>query len=676
MKLSRLFTPITINGLQLKNRLVMPAIHHLYTPDGFANERNNQYYWTRAEGGVGLIIVGGCRFDDYGYSKDMMSLHTDEHIPGWKTFTDGIHSKGCKIGVQLYHAGRYAKTKNLQGKQALSPSGGFCKYTNEISKEMSTEELKEIIRTWAEGAIRAKKAGFDAVEILASAGYLISQFLSPLTNKRTDEYGGSWENRCRFTLEVIAAIRAAVGENYPLMMRIAGNDFVEGGNNNSHAVEYAKLIEQAGIDMIDVTGGWHETKVPQLPGEVPRAGYSYLAAAIKAAVSIPVMVSNRINDPIVGEEILALERGDLIGLGRTLIADPDWVNKARDGKFDEIKRCVACNQGCLAKTFFGKPIECLINGSAGKEYLMKKVGNNTQSKNILVVGAGPGGCEFAIKAAEFGHKITIWEKEAEIGGQLSMVAMPPGKVEFANLIKYYKTMLQKLSVHVEYNKKATAKEIIEQQYDTVVIAAGVNPKVIKLPCTSNDISIHTANEVLSQYVIPGKNVMVIGGGSVGCETAQYLAHRGSLSPKQLYFLMAQNAEDMEKINSLLCSSDRNIAIVEITGKIGAGFELGTGWPILKDLKRLGVKQYTNTKILDVGTDKVILEVTNKDSSVETVEVLCDSIVLAVGSTANNELYEQLKDKVAEIYNIGDSREVGKILDAIRDASALATHISQ
>ena len=673
MQFVRSFSPLSIKGLTIKNRFVMPAIHHLYTPDGCATERFNEYYWRKAEGGVGMIIIGGCRFDDYGAPYAMMSLQYDEMIPGWKAFVDGVHSRGAKVAVQLYHAGRYTKQKNVpSGQSALAPSAVFSTYTKETPKAMSKEEIQTVIRQWAAAAGRAKKAGFDAVEILGSAGYLISQFLSPVTNLREDEYGGSWENRCRFALEVIAAVRAEVGEDYPLFMRIAGNDFMKGSNTNVDAVEFAKVIEKAGIDMINVTGGWHETMVPQLPGEVPKAGFSYLAAAIKKAVSVPVMVSNRMNDPYLAEEVLALGRGDLVGLGRTLIADPEWVNKVKEGRMEEIRPCVACNQGCLAKTFFANPIECLVNASAGKEYLCKAVAP-VEPRKLLVIGGGPSGCEFAIKAAEMGHNVTLWEKNAKIGGQLYQVAAPPGKDGFANLIRYYENMLKKYQVKVVFNKEATEAEVLGGGFDAVVFGTGAIPKVIPMPNPFEKIIIVSAADVLSGNVIPGKNVVIVGGGSVGCETAQFLAHRGSISPEQLYFLSAHKAENQEKIQSLLNSSDRNVTIVEILKSIGAGFEPGTGWPILKDIKRLGVVQHALSKIVSITADSVIIEKT-QEGSTETIEIPCDTLILAVGSRSNNVLYESLKDKLSNVYILGDAQKIGKIFDAVRDANILASDI--
>jgi len=522
---------------------------------------------------------------------------------------------------------------------------------------------------WAAGAVRAQKAGFDMVEILASAGYLITQFLSPVKNLRKDEYGGSWENRTRFAREVVAAVRKAVGPDYPLSMRIAGNDFVKNSNTNEQAVEFCKLMEECGIDTFNVTGGWHESIVPQITGDLPRGGYTYLGEAVKKAVSIPVAVSNRINDPILGEKLLRMGVGDMVSLARPLIADPDWAKKAQEGRFDEIRRCMACNQGCLAHTFFVKPIACLVNGTAGREYLLKETIPESL-KNILVVGAGPAGCEFAIQAAKRGHTVTIWEQEDRIGGQLPMVAAAPGKHEFANLIKYYETMLKKSGVEVILNKSATAKEIAQGGFDLVITATGMIPNTIPLPGKST-IPVYSAYDVLQGKVIPGKDVVVVGGGSVGCETAQYMAHDAGTSPELIFFLLEHEAETVEKIKSLVNSNRRNISILDIA-KIGSGFDPGTGWPVMKDLKRLAVKQYPFANITDIDDNSVTIIVTDKETKEKSTEKIpCDTIVLSVGAKPNNTLYSELKELGVNAINIGDSNQIGKVMSAVQEADDLA-----
>lgn len=670
MEFKKLFSPITINGMTLKNRLIMPAIHHSYTPKGVATERFIQYYWRRAEGGVGLIIVGGCVIDNYRGYKDIMSLESDEYISGYKEFTDGIHERGCKIAVQLMHTGRYGRSKYITGDDsAIAPSAVYSKYTKETPRAMTIEEIKNTIKHWVDAAVRAKKAGFDAVEIIGSAGYLISQFLSPITNLREDEYGESFENRTRFPLEVIGAVRQAVGGFYPVFIRVAGNDFVEGGNTNEDCVAFCKLAEKTGVDMINITGGWHETVIPQLSGDTPRGAFAYLAEKVKDSVDIAVMSSNRFNDPRVAEKVLALKQADLIGVGRTLIADPDWPNKAKEEREDEIRRCVACNQGCLARMFFDKPIECLVNGYAGREYLFLDK-EPKQTNKLLVVGAGAAGCEFAIRAAQRGHSVILWERSDFIGGQLKLVAAPPSKNEFNNLPRYFGAMLKKAGVVVLLNKEATAREIETSNFDEVILATGVTPSKLQLPGDGR-IPMYTAVDILDGKYMAGRNVVLIGGGSVGCETATYLTHEGSLSEKQLYFMLSQKSEKVNMILDMLNTSRRNVSIVDIA-KIGAGFDPGCGWPVMKDLRRLGVKQYSLSKVLDIRDEKVFIETTNKKTrEVSNVEIPCDTIIMAVGSKSNTALYDELKNGSKHIHNIGDSSKVGKILDAIRQADDLA-----
>lgn len=364
---------------------------------------------------------------------------------------------------------------------------------------------------------------------------------------------------------------------------------------------------------------------------------------------------------------------DLISVGRSLIADPDWAQKAEAGSFSEIRRCVACNQGCLAKTFFGKPIECLVNGKAGIEYLEKET-RPVDLMRILVIGAGPGGCEFAIQAAQQGHKVTLWELDSAIGGQLGLIAAPPGKDEFNSLVVYYGAMLKKYNINVTLDKFASEEEIAAFPCDAVVTATGIIPNRLTLP-GDGSIPICTAYDVLDQKLMAGKNVVIIGGGAVGCEVAQYLAHEASLSPRQVYFLLEHKAEKVEKVLELMNSSLRNISIIDII-KIGSGFEQGTGWPVLKDLKRLGVKQYSFAKVSDISNGTIIIEVTDqKTNEIWEKSIHCDTIVMAIGAKPNNKLQENLRRRGINVHNLGDSDKVGKVQDAVRGAGALLAKLS-
>jgi 2,4-dienoyl-CoA reductase (NADPH2) len=445
-------------------------------------------------------------------------------------------------------------------------------------------------------------------------------------------------------------------------------------------VKLAVLLERAGTDLIDVTGGWHETRIPQLPGDLPRGGFAYLAGAVQDAVTIPVLTANRHNDPAEAETTLALEEARLIGLARPLLADPDWPEKARTGRAAVLRPCVACNQGCLAKMFFGQPVECLVNPQAGREYLLAgDRGDATTSapktartpqKRLLVIGGGPAGCAFATGAAEKGHKVTLWEKQDRLGGQLHLVKAPPGKREFGELIRYYEAALKEAGVTLVLRKEATAGDIRKAGFDAVILATGARAKRFPLPGNGR-IPVYTAAEILEGREIAGRRVVVAGGAAAGCETAQYLAREGALREEQLYFMMSHRSESDALIRSLLDNSRREIAVVDIA-KVGGGFDPGCAWPVMKDLKRLNVKTHSFSKIADTTDGHVILEKEDESSGKPVrVELACDAVVLAVGSEPDDGLFQELKEDGIPLHRIGDAAAVGKIIDALRQADALA-----
>ncbi len=668
MEFTRLNSKITVNGMQLRNRIMMVAMHHLYTEDGFCTPKFTEYYLKRARGGAGLIIVGACRFDDYGAKESCISLRDDEHIPGWKAFTDRIHAEsGAKVAVQLYHAGRYMPKADVPcGKEALAPSAVYSTYTREVAKEATEAELAEIIENWAAAAVRAKKAGFDAVELIGSVGYLISQFLSPTTNLRTDKYGGSWENRCRFPLEAIRAVRAAVGKDYPLILRMCCSDLIPGANTEDELAVFARLAQDAGVDMLDVTGGWHESRVPQLTGDAPGAALEFLQKKIKEAVTIPVAIATRFGDPEKAEEALALGHGDIIGMGRPLLADPELPEKAFSGRAGEIRPCVACNQGCLANTFFDRPIVCLVNGMAGREYEIK-FEKTEKPKEILVIGAGPAGCEFAIRAASRGHRVTIWEKSGEPGGMLKYVAKLPARQEFSRLIKYYETALKAAGVRVELNKEARPDNVPES-FDTVMLASGaVYQPVIPENC---GVPAYSVTQVVKREVMPGKNVVVLDGTYMGCETARYLARSASVNPEQLYHRMVYGATSQEKIDASLRECDRNIAIVAEGPKIGGGYESGTSWPVMMDLNRLGVKKYKSAVLESISGGKAAF----KDENGQQTELCCDCVIVPEKRTPEEEMKKALEDRGFEVLSAGDAEAPAKAINAIHRACELGMRV--
>ncbi len=663
MKFTRLFTPITIGSMTLKNRIVMPAMHHLYTEDGYNTPRFSEYYWKRVEGGAGLIIVGSCRFDDYGAKIGSMSLRTDDTIPGWKTFTDGVHDRGGKVAVQLYHAGRYMPRADVPcGGDALSPSATFASYTRETAPEMTRQQIFDLVEDYVSGAKRAVEAGFDAVEISASSGYLLCQFLSPLTNLRTDEFGGSFENRCRFPLMVISAVRKVLPEGYPLLLRLGADDFVPGSNTLSDAMAFAPLAQAAGIDMFNVTGGWHETKIPQLTGDLPKAGLSYLGQGIKSVVSVPVMMCNRISDPVTAEEVLALEKADLVGFGRPLVADPELPNKALKGTLSEIRPCMACNQGCLANTFFDRPITCLVNGICGRELEYPLIPAESPKK-LLVIGGGPAGCECAFRAASRGHQVTLMESGDSLGGQLRQCAILPARQEFGELIAFYEKNLPLLGVRVILNRTATAEDAGD--YDKVVVATGGIPNETVLPVESGHIPVYTSRQVLSGQVIPGKNVVVIGGSYIGCFTAQYLARKAAMDGDNLFFSLTQNSDTLEHILHRLNTPDRKVTLVEQGKKVGFGFESGTSWPVLGDLNRLGVPFMKNTRVTAITAKGVDATETKKDGTQRVHHFDADCVVVASGVHSDDSFVSALNAAGIDAVSIGNANRLGKALEAIR-----------
>lgn len=672
MQLTRLFTPIQIGSMALKNRIVMPAMHHLYTENGYATPRFCEYYWERVEGGAGLIIVGSCRFDGYGAKANSMSLATDDTIPGWQEFTAGVHQRGGKVAVQLYHAGRYMPKKDVPcGGDALSPSATYASYTRETAPEMTRAQIQQLLKDYAAGAKRAVRAGFDAVEISASSGYLLCQFLSPLTNHRTDEYGGSFENRCRFPLEVIRSVREAIGPDFPLILRLGADDFVPDSNTLADSMAFAPLAEQAGVDMFNITGGWHETKIPQLTGDLPKGGLSYLGKGIRSVVSVPVMMCNRVSDPVTAEQILAMEKADLVGLGRPLIADPQLPNKAKNNQLHQIRPCMACNQGCLANTFFDRPICCLVNGICGRELEFPIVPAEAPKK-LLVVGGGPAGCEFALRAASRGHQVTIMEKTHSLGGQLNLVKDLPARQEFRELIQYYEENLPEAGVTVLLGRTAVPEDAVG--YDQVILAYGGTPSHTALPVAENAIPVYTSRQILSGDIIPGKRVVVIGGTYIGCFTAQYIARSSAMDGDNLFFSMTYQSDTMENIQDRLNHPDRQVVLLEKTKKIGLGFESGTSWPVLGDLSRLGVPFIRNALVTAITAQGVEAEITAKDGSVSKKTFPADCVVVASGVRPDKTLADAFRASGAQVQVIGNADRLGKAIDAVRAGAELGLTI--
>ncbi len=659
MEFPYLFSPIKINTMELKNRIVMTAMHLGYTPKGEVTDCLIDFYTTRARGGVGLIIAGGCSIDEYGSMSSMIGIHDDRYVPGLKRLTKAVQAGGSKIVAQLYQAGRYTHSAMIGGRKPFSSSAVRSKLTGETPRALELEEIPGIQDKFKEAALRAREAGFDAVEILASAGYLVSQFLSPITNLREDKYGGSLENRMRFGIEVAEKVRSAVGKDYPILVRLAGNDFMVGGNTNQEAKVFALELEKAGVDLFNITGGWHETRIPQLTMSVPHRAYVYLAQGIKSAVSTPVLASNRINDPHTGEEILRNGEADLVTMARALIADPYLPNKAKEGKSDLIYHCIACNQGCFDNVFQMKPVTCMVNPRAGKEGELK-LGPAPEPKKVLVIGGGPAGMKAACTAAGRGHKVTLIEKDDTLGGQLLLNRRIPGREEMVTAAIDLINNLKALSVEVLLNKEADITFLKDMSPDAVVVAAGARPVLPDIPGIDGKNVVH-AWDVLAGRVGVGKKVLILGGNAVGLETALYLAVQGTLSPNVLHFLMTNRAESIETLTELLNKGNKDVTVVEMIDKAGKDVGYTTRWTVMAELKRLGVTIMTKTKAVGIRSDGMEIERGNRADFLP-----ADSIVIAAGSLPENGLVNEIERLVREVHTIGDAKEPRKALDAIRE----------
>ncbi len=662
------FEPLKIKSMEIPNRIGMPSMHLNFTADGMLNEKFISFYRERAKGGVGLITIGGCSIDDTAGGRYLVGLYDDKFIPGLKLLTQEIHKiSQTKIAAQLYHAGRYALSFMI-GKQPVAPSAIASKLTKETPKELSVSEIYEIQNDFAQAAYRAKLAGFDSVEILASAGYLISQFLSPLTNKRNDRYGGSFENRANFGIEVIKKVREAVGDNYPIMIRQGGSDFVRGGNTSLEIIEYVKLFCNAGVDLINVTGGWHETHVPQIAGIVPNAGFAYLAYGIKKATHKPTIVSNRVSNIELAAKLIRDGWGDMVNLGRPLIADPYLVNKAKNGKIRQIRPCISCNQLCFDAVFNAKEVGCSVNPIAGKESLFKdgitKIGKN---KKVVIIGAGAGGMSAAIYAAQRGCKVVVFEKSNRIGGQLQIASATDDKREFANLITFFENEAERLGIDIFTGEEASVDDILKLNPDEIIVAEGAKPIIPNLENIDNE-NVTKAEDVLKGLSAIKDKVVIIGGGAVGVDVALYILEHSRINAQQAAFLLKWDAESCERVKELSQIGFKEITILEMLDDIGKDIGKTTRWITLKELTKSKVKMITNVKAKKIEKDGVIVE----DKNLNERKIPADTVVIAVGYKPDRTLYDKLSKHFKDrVHIIGDAKKVRKLPDAIHEGFELA-----
>jgi len=668
LKFIKLFESITINHLTIRNRIVMPAMALAYTDKYTFSNRYKAFYRERAKGGVGLMIIGPLAIDKVGSTPFMPGLFDDKYIGPIREFTDELHKDtDAKIGGQLMQMGRSASS-SYTGMLPIAPSAIPSPISREVPQEMTRDDIEEVKEAYAQAARRAMEAGFDYIEVLAAGGYLIGEFLSPVTNHRTDEYGGPMENRMRFGLEVIRKVRQIVGKDFAMGIRVSGHDFIEGGHTNSESALFCREAEKTGVNSINVTGGWHESYIPQITTNVPPGAFLYLARGIKEKVRVPVFASNRLGDPLVAERALRSGAADMICWGRPLLADPDLPNKVKRGRLDEIVSCIGCNQGCFDQLLSGFSVCCVLNPQVGRE-ADTEIKEARVKKKIFVAGGGPAGMEFALVAKLRGHDVTLYEKEERWGGQVNLVAASPGKKEFLNVVKSLKNRMEISGVGIKLKTTLTSKMVEEKQPDVVVVASGARPIEIKVPGITQP---HVVNawDVLNEMVPNiGKHVVIVGGSATGCETALLVASLGVVDPETFTFLFYHSAEDIDRIRKLLYDTGRKITVIDILERMAGNVGISTRWSLIKTLRLMGVELRPKTKLIKITKDAVIVETEKGRETIPT-----DTVIIAVGSQSVDDLAREIKRDKIEVITIGDAKEPRKITDAIREGFDAALKI--
>ena len=673
--MSKLFESTKIGSIEIKNRLAMSAMDLGFTTEGSINKRFIDFYVERARGGVGLIVVGGCYPEMTGKVwKSIIGLDKDEYIPGLKKLTDTIHKYDTKIAAQILHGGRSASSF-FSKTHPVSPSSLSHINIKQRPHALTIPEIKKVIDGYVAATVRVKKGGFDAVEIHGGMGYLINQFLSRATNKRKDKYGGSLKNRIRFAKEIVVAIKEKVGKRYPVIFRLSGEDFVEDGLKIDESVEIAKELEKAGVDAFNVSPGWHESRTPIMLMSIPRMSYIFLSEKIKDNVNVPVIGSVRINDLALAEDVIDNNQSDIVSIGRPLIADPELPKKYKRKQFEDIRRCIACNQGCFDSLLGFKSISCLYNVRAGRESELK-IKKAKKKKKVMIIGGGPGGMEAARVAALRGHDVHLFEKTDVLGGQLRYAYIPPGREEIVNVISFLENQIKKLNVNIELSKKVDTATINKMKPDVVIAATGGVPLIPKITGIKEK-NVVVAEDVFDNRVKVGKDVVIIGGGTIGCEIALHTAKMGAMDPEVACFLLKNKVIDGDKAVELTSKGKRNITILEMKNKIGGRFGISTRWVIMKQIVDAGINSITGIKVKSMSTksikkkDKVC--VTYEDDKKD-IKIFADTVIIAAGYKSNQDPTRKLNGKIDELYRIGDCVEVRTALEAIHEGFEVGLRI--
>lgn len=654
-----LFTPLDLGFTTLRNRTLMGSMHIGLEEEKGGIDKLAAFYAERAAGGVGVIVTGGVSPNFAGWVGPFASRMTRKsHALKHQVITDAVHEHDGKICMQILHTGRYGYHPLI-----VAPSAIKAPINQFKPRSLSRWGVKSTISDYANCAKMAQLAGYDGVEIMGSEGYLINQFLCPRTNHRSDEWGGAFENRARFAVEIAKAVRSAVGEKFIIIFRISMLDLVEGGSEWEEVVALAKMLEEAGVSIINTGIGWHEARVPTIATSVPRAAFTWITEKLKGEVSVPLVTTNRINTPEVAEQVLADGHADMVSMARPFLADADFVNKAEQNKGDRINTCIACNQACLDHVFERKRATCLVNPRAAYETELNFPLTN-HKKKLAVVGAGPAGLAFSCYAAERGHEVHLFDRDKEIGGQFNFAKRVPGKEEFYETIRYFKNRLADTGVNVHLESPQTAESLKEGGFDEVILATGIIPRKLNIPGIDHE-KVMSYLDVLRDNKPVGKKVAIIGAGGIGFDVAEFLVEEHSLTTDPEQWLKTWGIDTEYERRGALISPDISAAEREIyllqrkETKVGKYLGKTTGWIHRQSLKQKSVQMIPGVNYR--GIDDKGLHIT-VDGQNKVLDV--DHVIICAGQEPNRALLAQLIELGVSARVIGGA-DVAAELDAKR-----------